>query len=64
MNVVWLSLLVAWLLKVIVLRYAGTTTFRACTPFFYGLVLGEYVVGAFWNFYGILLHRMTYKFLH
>lgn len=64
MNVVWLSLLVAWLTKAIVLRYAGTNAYRVCTPFFYGLVLGEYVVGAVWNFYGIIWHRETYKFLH
>ena len=63
MNVFWLSLLVAWLIKTIVLRYAGTGAYRACTPFFYGLILGECVVGAFWNFYGIAVGRETYRFL-
>lgn len=63
MNVFWLSLLVAWLVKTVILRYAGTKAYRTCTPFFYGLILGECVVGAFWNFYGIALERDTYRFL-
>jgi hypothetical protein len=63
MNVFWLSLLVAWLIKTVILRYAGTNAYRACTPFFYGLIIGECIVGAFWNFYGIALERETYRFL-
>ncbi len=57
------SVFVAWLAKSLLLRYAGMTSFRPATYFFYGLVLGEFVAGFGWGVLGILLNRPMYNFL-
>ena len=57
------SIFVAWLIKTVLLRYAGMTSFRPATYFFYGLILGEFVAGAGWGLIGIALKRPMYNFL-
>ncbi|MFQ6133673.1 MAG: DUF6785 family protein [Armatimonadota bacterium] len=57
------SIFVAWLIKTVLLRYAGMTSFRPATYFFYGLILGEFVAGAGWGILGIALQRPMYNFL-
>ncbi len=55
-SMVWLwpSLWVAWLLKVLVLRYGGLPGYRQALPFFYGLILGEFLVGGGWTLAGLI----------
>jgi hypothetical protein len=48
-NMVWMPLLVAWLIKIIMLRYSGLQGFRKALPFFYGMILGQFVVGSLLN---------------
>lgn len=62
MNLVWMPLFIAWLLKVIILRYGGLKGFRNSLPFFYGLILGQFVVGSLLNILGVLLKVPTYQF--
>lgn len=57
------SIFVSWLLKSIILRYGGMSSFRPASLFFMGLILGEFVAGAIWGTLGILLHRRMYNFL-
>jgi hypothetical protein len=61
-NLVWMPLFVAWVLKVVILRYAGLPGYRRGLPFFFGLMLGQFVVGSFLNFYGIAMEVPTYQF--
>lgn len=61
-NLVWMPLFVAWLVKIIILRYGGLAGFRRSLPFFYGLILGQFVVGSIWNIYGIIAGVPTYQF--
>jgi len=63
MNLFWVSLLVAWALKAGLIRYAGMQSYRKAMPFFMGLILGEFVLGSFWNLYGCLRHLPMYNFL-
>jgi len=49
MNLVWMPLLIAWLLKLVILRYSGLRGFRRTLPFFYGLILGQFVIGSLLN---------------
>jgi hypothetical protein len=56
------SLFVAWLLKVLLLRYGGYRTYRRAIPGFIGLVLGQFVVGGLWSFIGIIGGWQTYAF--
>ena len=63
MNFFWFPVLVGWAIKSIVLRYGGLRTYRSAIPFFAGLILGDYVIGAVWSLIGITLHIPTYKIL-
>ena len=53
----------AWALKAGLIRYAGMQSYRKAMPFFMGLILGEFVLGSFWNLYGCLRHLPMYNFL-
>ena len=46
----WLSILLAWLIKVAVLRYGGVRLYRRLLPFFLGLALGEFATATLWVF--------------
>ena len=59
----WFSIFVGWLAKTIVLRLGGGKTHRILTPFFLGLILGEFVAGSFWSLLGIALEKPMYKFI-
>jgi hypothetical protein len=50
----WLPFLISWLAKLIILRYGGLRLYHRALPFFLGLVLGDYVMGALWSLIGIL----------
>lgn len=62
MNLVWTPLMIAWLLKLLILRYGGLELFRRALPFFYGLILGQFVVGSLLNIISIALGIPSYMF--
>ena len=62
MNVLWVPLFIAYLVKLGIVRYGGYTLFRKAVPFAVGLILGEFVVGSLWQIYGIIMHVETYGF--
>ncbi|HZP82802.1 MAG TPA: DUF6785 family protein, partial [Chthonomonadaceae bacterium] len=45
MNQIWLPFFLAWLLKVLVLRYGGMRLYRQSLPFFYGVIIGDFLAG-------------------
>jgi len=53
MNLVWLPLMIAWLLKVIALKFGGLQFYRKAIPFFLGLILGQMIVGSLWSLIGL-----------
>jgi hypothetical protein len=61
-NLVWMPLFIAWALKLVLLRYTGLPGFRRSIPFFFGLILGQFVVGSLWNIWGIAFQIPTYQF--
>lgn len=61
MNYFWLCVLIAWLAKLLIVRYGGLTMHRRAIPFFLGLILGDYTVGALWSLLSLLLGQPTYK---
>ncbi len=62
MNCLWACLLIAWAIKLLVLRYGGYKLFQSVIPFALGLILGEYIIGSFWTIIGIGLGIDTYSF--
>ena len=62
MNYAWMPLLIAWAIKLVILRYGGLRLYRRVLPFFFGLILGEFVVGSLWTLAGIAFNIPTYGF--
>ena len=44
----WFSVFLAWLFKVVVLKYGGSRLHRMVRPFFMGLILGQFSNAGFW----------------
>jgi hypothetical protein len=62
MNLVWMPLLIAWILKSLIVKYGGHKTYQAATPIFLGLIVGQFVVGSILNIVSIILHIPSYMF--
>jgi hypothetical protein len=60
MEYMWCPFLIAWLAKLITLRYGGIRAYRAALPFFLGLILGDYVVPTLWGIFGMLTGYQQY----
>ena len=45
---IWFSALIAWLLKLVIVRFGGVRLFRDLRPIFLGLILGEVSVQGVW----------------
>ncbi|NUP98432.1 MAG: hypothetical protein HUU35_01120 [Armatimonadetes bacterium] len=61
MDYFWFAVLVAWALKLLVLRIGGMKLYRAGIPFALGLILGDYTIGSIWAIIGPLWGIPTYK---
>ncbi len=61
-HYIWFSFLLSWFIKWVILKHWHLKAYRSATPFFFGLILGEYTVGCFWNLLGIILGFQTYGF--
>ena len=62
MHQLWMCMLIAWTIKLLLLRYGGLRLYRTAVPLFLGLILGECVMGSLWTIIGIALHIQTYAF--
>jgi len=58
---IWSAFLIAWIVKLPILRYGGLRLYRKSLPFFLGLILGDYVMGSLWSFVGIIFHVPVYQ---
>jgi hypothetical protein len=63
MGTVWFPLLIAWGLKVTIVRYGGLKGYRRYMPFFLGLILGDFLAGGFANLIGTFSDFKPYHFL-
>ena len=62
MMVFWFSCFVAWLCKVIILRYGGMRLFAQARSFFLGMVLGEFTMAVLWTLPSIFWRTPTPAF--
>jgi len=58
----WTCLVIAFCLKLVVLRYGGHQLNQKLLPLMYGVILGEYTLGAFWSVTSVILKRPVYDF--
>jgi hypothetical protein len=61
MNHFWFCVFVAWLVKLLVIRYGGMHMHRRLIPLFLGLILGDYTIGALWSLHGLVLGIPVYR---
>lgn len=61
-NLVWLPLFIAWIVKGAIMRYGGVRLYRQAMPFFLGLILGQVIVGSAWHLLGMALDIVPYSF--
>ena len=45
MDHLWFNMFLAWLFKVLVLKYGGVGLYRKTRPFFIGMILGYFTPG-------------------
>jgi len=62
MMVFWFPCLMAWLIKVLVLRYGGMRLYARLRPFFLGMVLGEFAAAVFWTIPSVFWRTPTPAF--
>ena len=61
-HLVWFPLFMAWMIKANILKWGGLGVFRRSLPFFYGLIVGQFVLGSLLNLLGIWAGVPTYQF--
>ncbi len=48
MDQLWFSIFLAWLFKLIIMKYGGPGLFRRAKPFFLGLIVGQFTAAGLW----------------
>ena len=48
MDQLWFSIALAWLLKLVAMKYGGPSLFRRARPFFLGLIIGQFFIAGLW----------------
>ncbi len=61
-SVFWFSALVAWIIKVLLLRYGGMRLYIRARPWFLGMVLGEFGMAVIWTLISALTGAPTPEF--
>lgn len=61
MDYFWFTFFVAWLVKLIIVRYGGMKLHNTFVPFFLGLVLGDFFIGSIWAIIGPLIGQQAYR---
>jgi hypothetical protein len=62
MNLVWMPLMIAWMIKGLALRYGGVRFYRQAMPFFLGITLGQMLTGSAWHLFGWAMGIVPYSF--
>lgn len=57
----WCPFMIAWFLKVTIIRYGGIKGYRTALPFFLGLVLGDYTISSLWALAGSVFGVHMYR---
>jgi len=58
----WSCLVISSTIKLIILRFGGVALYHKAVLFFFGVLLGEYCVGAFWSVLSVVIQQPIYDF--
>ena len=58
----WFCLFLSSIAKWLILKHGGCKAYRRATPFFLGLILGDFTMGSLWSITGIVFSIPTYDF--
>jgi hypothetical protein len=63
MQMLWISVFIGWLCKVLIVRFGGHDTYRKAMPLFLGLALGDVVMMLFWISIDAWQERMGHQLM-
>lgn len=58
---VWRAVCVGWFIKAVLLKFGGLRTYRKASPFFVGVILGDFLIGMFWGLVGAVFEIPVYR---
>ena len=58
------SFLLAWLIKGLIMKFAGRKSYSNARPFFVGLVAGEFLAAMLWGILGAVAYKITGRAVH
>lgn len=58
----WFSIFISWAIKSILLKHGGIGKYRKAIPLFFGLILGDFLVGGTWIIIRLFTGLDTYVF--
>jgi len=59
---IFVPLIIASTIKWCILRFSGLKAYRQSTPLFFGLILGDFIMGSVWATIGILFNTRVYLY--
>ncbi|MDQ1326728.1 MAG: hypothetical protein QG641_8 [Candidatus Poribacteria bacterium] len=62
MSWMWFSIFIGWLVKSMILKFGGIKTHQTATPLFFGMILGQHIVGSLWTLSSEIFQRRMYGF--
>jgi hypothetical protein len=63
MRMMWFSIFLAWLIKLLIMKYGGGRGYRIGRTFFLGMLLGEALMAGTWMAAGLVVGRNVYRML-
>ena len=55
-GVLWMSILLGWAIKTMILRYGGARTYQRVKPAIYGVIIGDYAMGGVWMIVNAIIY--------
>ena len=63
MNIFWLSFLIGWIIKGVLIQQGGLKVHRRIQPLYLGLILGEFTMGSIWSLISVITGKPMYDFI-
>ena len=61
-DYIWFTIVIGSAIKWSILKFGGLKALRRASPFFIGVIIGEYAIGSFWSALSVILQRRMYAF--